>query len=122
MEFYSIITIIKKRKGMKSLLSCTLIVFCTTIFAQQKEDTVKVLPKTDTAKVSYFKDRKKGMPADRITDHKELYKMLTVKPKDTSAYMALKEAKKDYSKYRILNTTVPEKIATDPAKKETPSK
>lgn len=122
MEFYSIITIIKKSKGMKSLLSCTLIAFCTTIFAQQKEDTVKVLPKTDTTKVSYFKDRKKGMTADHNTDHKELYKMLTVKPKDTSAYMALKEAKKDYSKYRILNTTVPEKTATDPAKKEIPSK
>ncbi|PQA92981.1 hypothetical protein B0A69_12510 [Chryseobacterium shigense] len=106
---------------MKSLLSCTLILFCTTVFAQQKDGNVKVLPKIDTTKASYFKDRKKEVPTDISKDHNEPYKILTVKP-DTSAYMALKEAKKDNSQYKILNTgTIPEKTETD-TKKATPSK
>ncbi|NML69718.1 hypothetical protein HHL23_07910 [Chryseobacterium sp. RP-3-3] len=106
---------------MKSLLSCSLILLCTTVFAQQKRDKKLVLPKMDTTKMSPLKDLKKEIPANIPTDQKEQYKILTVMPKDTSAYMALKEAKKDYSKYRILNTAAPEKTATDP-KKATPSK
>lgn len=106
---------------MKTLLSCSLILFCTAVFAQQKEDKELVPPKMDTTKMSYLKDLKKEMPTNTTTDLKEQYKMLTVMPKDTSAYIALKEAKKDYSKYRILNTAAPEKTATDP-KKAAPSK
>lgn len=105
---------------MKSLLSCSLILFCTIVFAQQKEDKKQTLPKMDTTKMSYLKDLKKEIPTKTPTDLKEQYKMLTIIPKDTSAYIALKAAKKDYSKYRILNTA-PEKTATDP-KKVTPTK
>ncbi|MBL1221222.1 hypothetical protein JET18_10250 [Chryseobacterium sp. L7] len=86
----------------------------------QKEDKRAPLAKEDSPKISYFKDLKE-LPVKTEKEEKDPYKMLTVIPKDTSAYIALKEAKKDDSKYRILNAITPEKTAPEPKKAE-PSK
>ncbi|MDQ0064919.1 hypothetical protein [Chryseobacterium lathyri] len=102
---------------MKILLF-PLLFISITLTAQKKERKL-ILPKTDTTKIDKFNDP--GEMQKKIgTDRKEQYKMLTIKPKDTAAYMALKEPKKDYSKYRIMNPDIPEKI-TD-TKKAQPSK
>jgi hypothetical protein len=47
--------------------------------------------------------------------------MLTVKPKDTALYLALKESSKDYSQYKILNSITPDKLQAS-RKKITPAK
>ncbi|MGK6341205.1 hypothetical protein ACMGDK_03140 [Chryseobacterium sp. DT-3] len=89
---------------MKILLF-PLFLISITLTAQKKERKL-ILPKTDTTKINDLKEIKEKTDTDR----KEQYKMLTVTPKDTAAYMALKEPKKDYSKYKILNPDIPEKI------------
>ncbi|KMQ59815.1 hypothetical protein ACM40_17040 [Chryseobacterium sp. BLS98] len=87
----------------------------------QKEDQKQPMLKKDTAKIFNFK-RIGDTKAKTDTDKKELYKILTVKPKDTAAYIALKQSeKKDYSKYKILNPGMPEKTQED-TKKAQPSK
>lgn len=69
----------------------------------------KLLPKTDTTKTinNNQSPGKTGINSDKPL--KELYKIATFKPKDTGIYMALKEPKKEYSKYKILNSAIPEK-------------
>ncbi|SFN37339.1 hypothetical protein SAMN05421594_2416 [Chryseobacterium oleae] len=105
---------------MKLILSCSLLLFCTMTFAQQKENRKQIFPKTDTAKVLNMKGLKEIQT--RInTDYKQQYKTLVATPKDTSLYMALKEAKRDHSKYRILNSVAPEKSIPD-TKKAQPTK
>lgn len=102
---------------MKILLFPFLLI--SIILTAQKKERKLILLKTDTTKILKLNDPKeirKKMGMDR----KEQYKMLTVTPKDTAAYMALKEPKKDYSKYKILNPDIPEKIAD--TKKAQPSK
>ena len=89
-------------------------------FAQQKEDKKQPLPKIDTTRVLTFKGLEK-VQAKIGTDEKQQYKMLVAIPKDTSLYIALKEAKRDDSKYRIFNNTPPEKTTPD-QKKAQPSK
>ncbi len=104
---------------MKILLF-PLLLISVTLSAQEK-DQKQSLPKTDTTKILNFKDLE-DTKAKTDTDKKELYKILTVKPKDTAAYIALKQSeKKDYSKYRILNPDMPEKTPED-TKKAQPSK
>ena len=104
---------------MKILLF-PLLLISVTLSAQEKDQKQSLL-KTDTTKILNFKDLE-DTKAKTDTDKKELYKILTVKPKDTTAYIALKQSeKKDYSKYRILNPDIPEKKATD-TKKAQPSK
>lgn len=105
---------------MKLLLSSSLLLFCTMAFAQQKEGRKQILPKADTAKTFNLKGAKE-MQAKITTDEKQPYKMLVATPKDTSLYIALKSAKRDTSKYRILNGSAPEKPLPDP-KKDQPSK
>lgn len=86
----------------------------------QKEAKRAPLAKEDSTRIPYFKDLK-DLPVKTENEEKDPYKMLTVIPKDTSAYIALKEAKKDDSKYRILNAITPEKTTPEPKKTE-PSK
>lgn len=105
---------------MKLLLLSLLLLFCTVTFAQQKENRKQIFPKADTAKILNLKDLKE-MQAKINTDQKQQYKMLIATPKDTSLYMALKEAKRDHSKYRILNSVAPEKSIPD-TKKAQPTK
>jgi len=102
---------------MKILLFPFLLI-SITLTAQKKERKL-ILPKADTTKILKPNDLKE-IQEKTDTDRKELYKILTVTPKDTAAYMALKEPKKDHTKYRILNPDIPEKIAD--AKKAQPSK
>lgn len=106
-----------KLKNMKILLF-PLLLISITLTAQKKERKL-ILPKADTTRINKLNDPKE-IQEKTGTDRKEQYKMLTVMPKDTAAYMALKEPKKDYSKYRILNPDIPEKI-TD-TKKAQPNK
>ncbi|MCJ7935979.1 MAG: hypothetical protein MUW56_20710 [Chryseobacterium sp.] len=86
---------------MKILLF-PLLLFSAALTAQKKEE-LKFIPKTDTAKIL---EKKGQLPVNFGMNpaglYKELYKMMTIKPKDT-IYMALKEPKKDDSKYKILN-------------------
>ncbi|WP_080779045.1 hypothetical protein [Chryseobacterium phocaeense] len=103
---------------MKTLLLPLLLISATV--SAQKGQKRQALPKLDTMKVSKLKESEE-LPVKAEEEPKDPYKMLTVAPKDTSAYLALKEAKKDHSKYRILNAAVPEKPLEEP-KKETPSK
>lgn len=90
------------------------------IFAQQKEERKLMIPKADTAKILNLKSPKE-IQTKINTDQKQQYKMLVAIPKDTSLYLALKEAKRDDSKYRTLNSSVPEKTIPD-TKKAQPSK
>ncbi|GEN70833.1 hypothetical protein [Chryseobacterium lathyri] len=102
---------------MKILLFPFLLI--SIILTAQKKERKLILLKTDTTKILKLNDPKE-IQEKMSTDRKEQYKMLTVTPKDTAAYMALKEPKKDYSKYKILNPDIPEKIAD--TKKAQPSK
>ncbi|CEJ71769.1 hypothetical protein BN1195_04120 [Chryseobacterium oranimense G311] len=99
---------------MKILLFPLLLI--PVALSAQKEDQKQPLLKKDTTKIlnfKYIEDTK----AKTETDKNTLYKILTVKPKDTAAYIALKQSeKKDYSKYRILNPDIPEKKTTDTKK------
>lgn len=90
---------------MRILLLSLLLVSIS--LSAQKED--KRL--SDTAKIFKLKE----LPEKTGEEQKNPFKMLSVIPKDTASYMSLKEAKKDHSKYRILNTIAPEK--TEPDKK-----
>ncbi|MCU7616491.1 hypothetical protein NZ698_04725 [Chryseobacterium sp. PBS4-4] len=100
---------------MKIILG-TLILISATFSAQEK--------KADTTKRSYYfkseklpqllsKNQKDILKKDSIKQLGNIYKMPVAKPKDTSVYLSLKEADKDYSKYKILNS-----IAPEPSKKE----
>jgi len=69
---------------------------------QKKNDTVKIIIPKDSI---HFKEK-------TILDRNKtgaLDKMPVAKPKDTSIYSALKEPKKDTSKYKILNAIPTEK-------------
>ncbi|MGG5207487.1 hypothetical protein ACQWU4_00975 [Chryseobacterium sp. MIQD13] len=104
---------------MKILLFPLLLI--SVALSAQEKDKKQSLPKMDTTKILNFKNIQE-IQTKNETEKKELYKILTVKPKDTAAYIALKQSeKKDYSKYRILNPDIPEKITTD-TKKAQPSK
>ena len=105
---------------MKLLLSCSLLLFCTMTFAQQKEGRKQIFPKADTTKILNIKGLEE-MQTKINTDQKQQYKMLVATPKDTSLYIALKEAKRDNLKYRILNSSAPEKPIPD-TKKAQPTK
>jgi len=88
--------------------------------AQKKEDVIPV-PKVDTTKI-VSKGKFPGYFAVKPElPQKELYKILAVKPKDTTLYLALKEPAKDYSQYKILNAVTREKLDINP-KKTTQSK
>lgn len=104
--------------NMKILLFSLLLTSLS--LSAQKEAKRAPLAKEDSTRIPYFKDLK-DLPVKTENEEKDPYKMLTVIPKDTSAYIALKEAKKDDSKYRILNAITPEKTTPEPKKTE-PSK
>ncbi|MGH1516830.1 hypothetical protein [Chryseobacterium sp. JK1] len=89
-------------------------------FIAQKKDRPKIFPKVDTTKIQN-KDLFKNLETNSAHQQKELYKMMSILPKDTTIYMALKESHKDYSKYKILNSIPPEKHSTE-TKKAVPSK
>lgn len=83
--------------------------------AQQKEKLIPV-PKSDTINIvkngklpGYF-SLKSDLP------RKELYKILTISPKDSTLYLALKEPSKDYLQYKILNAITPDKLQVNPQK------
>ncbi|MFS4470014.1 hypothetical protein [Chryseobacterium sp. T20] len=104
---------------MKILLFPILLISVT--FSAQKKDNLLPVPKVDTTKMvtkgkflGYF-----ALKPDQ--PQKELYKILTVKPNDTTLYLALKEPSKDYSQYKILNTITPDRLQVN-RKKILPSK
>lgn len=66
-------------------------------------DTSKIQNKELPGKLSINSSAKK----------KDFYTMMISQPKDTMAYMALKESPKDDSKYKILNAAKPEKYNTN---------
>ncbi|WP_426478450.1 hypothetical protein ACP3T3_03000 [Chryseobacterium sp. CBSDS_008] len=104
---------------MRTLLF-PLLLISAALTAQKKENLIPV-PKADTAKLG--KNEKLHGYFTLKSEHprKELYKILTVIPKDTALYLALKEPSKDESQYKILNAITPEKLQADP-KKPIPSK
>lgn len=79
-------------------------------FSAQKKDNLLPVPKMDTTKIV----AKGKFPEYFVLKHehsqKELYKILTVKPKDTALYLALKEPSKDESQYKILNSITSDKL------------
>lgn len=104
---------------MKALLF-PLLVFSLTLTAQKKEE-IKPFLKRDTLKFQNKKLYEKlGVKADK--QQKDLYRIITIQPKDSIIYMALKEPEKDYSKYKILNLITPEKLKLETKKAPTPSK
>lgn len=99
---------------MKTLL-LSLLFISVTLTAQKKDNPVPV-PESDTTKM-LNKDKLLGYFALK-SDHpqKELYKILSLTPKDTTLYLALKEPAKDYSKYKIPNAITREKLDINPKK------
>jgi hypothetical protein len=98
---------------MKTLL-ISLIFISASVSAQEKEKT-KPLPKIDTSKIYRYKynDPKKIKEEE---PYKSMDKMPVAKPKNQTAYSALKEPKKDTSKYKILNATPPKKLKSETKK------
>jgi len=94
---------------MKIILG-TLILISAALSAQEK--------KADTIKRSYFFKSEKLpqkivknptiLKSDSVNQTNNIYKILVIKPKDSSVYLSLKEARKNYSKYKILNSITPE--------------
>lgn len=106
---------------MKTLLF-PLLLLSVTLTAQEKEKSEPFFKKRDTTK-KYNKEQIAGISgSDADKKQKDLYKILAVKPKDTALYAALKEQKKDHSKFKILNPTTPEKIKLNTDKATAPSK
>ena len=104
---------------MKILLFPILLISVT--FSAQKKDNVLPAPRMDTTKI-VAKGKFPGYFAVKPDQpQKELYKILTVKPNDTTLYLALKEPSKDYSQYKILNAVTPDKLQVS-RKKIIPSK
>ncbi|MDR2235809.1 MAG: hypothetical protein LBE92_06775 [Chryseobacterium sp.] len=106
---------------MKALLFPIFLI--SACVSAQKSDRLPLLPKTDTAKIlKHFPEvlAVKPLNDNSKKDYRVLYKILTVKP-DSSLYMALKEPKKDISKFKIPNPAIPEIPKTE-IKKEQPSK
>ena len=106
---------------MKTLLFPLLLV-SVTLTAQKTEKTEPFFKKRDTIKI-YNKEQLSeiaALNAEKKT--KNLYKILCLKPKDTALYAALKEPKKDYSKFKILNPISPEKVKPNTDKVSEPSK
>lgn len=105
---------------MKTLLF-PLLVLSLTLTAQEK-GKIRPLLKKDTLKIHNKEqlDGKLGLKLDQ--QQKDLYKIVTVRPKDSIIYMALKEPEKDYSKYKILNPVTPEKLKLKTDKAATPPK
>ncbi|PXW17815.1 MULTISPECIES: hypothetical protein [Chryseobacterium] len=97
------------------------LVFISAMFTAQKKENVIPVPKVDTTKI-VSKGKFPGYFALK-PEHaqKELYKILTVKPKDTALYLALKEPSKDESQYKILNSITSDKLQPS-RKKIIPSK
>lgn len=107
---------------MKALLFPLFII--SAAVSAQKNDHLPMIPKTDTLRI-LKPGKPEIIPVEKLNtstrkDYKELYKILTVKP-DTTLYMALKEPKKDLSKYKIPNPVTPEIPKTE-IKKTEPSK
>nr|WP_315027949.1 hypothetical protein [uncultured Chryseobacterium sp.] len=86
------------------ILLLTMLLFSAALTAQ-KQEKFRLSPKTDTAK-NYLQEKPSDLDSDK---QQKLYRMLTLKPKDTSSYLALKQPKKNYSPYKILNTFHSEK-------------
>ncbi|MDR6371223.1 hypothetical protein J2795_001731 [Chryseobacterium bernardetii] len=104
---------------MRTLLFPILLI--SVAFSAQKTENVIPVPKIDTTKI-VSKIKFPGYFAVKPEhSQKELYKILTVKPKDTALYLALKEPSKDYSQYKILNSITPDKLQVS-RKKIMPSK
>jgi hypothetical protein len=91
---------------MKILLF-PLFLLSVSLTAQEKQK-IKPLSKADT--VESYKDLlSENLELNSDKPPKELYKIMTFKPKDSVMYLALKEPEKDYSQYKILNPIAPEK-------------
>ncbi len=91
---------------MKILLF-PLLLLSVSLTAQKKEK-IKPFYKADTIK-SYKEPLSENLGLNSNKQQKELYKIITCKPKDSVIYLALKEPEKDYSQYKILNPIAPEK-------------
>ncbi|MET3036452.1 hypothetical protein ABXT08_10140 [Chryseobacterium sp. NRRL B-14859] len=104
---------------MKTLLF-PLFLFSVSLGAQEK-DQPKISPKADTTKVHGENQLLKKFRLQPDKQQKDLYKILVSHPKNNITYMALKEPQKDYSKYKILNSIVPD-IPKMNLKKIIPSK
>ncbi|KFF74526.1 hypothetical protein HX13_10380 [Chryseobacterium sp. P1-3] len=104
---------------MKTLLF-PLVLFSVSLSGQEKEQ-LKVFPKTDTAKIYSENQLLKKFESNPNKRQKKFYKILVSQPKKDITYMALKEPQKDYSKYKILNSIIPEIPKVD-LKKIIPSK
>lgn len=106
---------------MKILLF-PLLLLSVALTAQKKEDAKPFFKKRDTIK-KYNKEQVpqvSRLNADK--KQKDIYKALTIKPKDTALYAALKEPERDYSKFKILNPVTPEKAKLNTDKATVPSK
>jgi len=103
---------------MKTLFP--LLLLSAALAAQKKENLIPI-PKTDTIKI-VSKEKLPGYFALKSNQSRTgLYKMLSKKPNDTTAYLALKEPSNDYSQYKILNAITPDKFQVSP-KELIPSK
>lgn len=106
---------------MKILLF-PLLLLSVALTAQKKEDAKPFFKKRDTIK-KYNKEQVpqvSRLNADK--KQKDIYKALTIKPKDTALYAALKEPERDYSKFKILNSVTTEKAKLNTDKATVPSK
>lgn len=74
----------------------------------------------DTSKIQN-KELPGKLSINSSANKKDFYTMMISQPKDTMAYMALKESPKDDSKYKILNAAKSEKYNTN-IEKTIPSK
>ncbi|WP_126650537.1 hypothetical protein [Chryseobacterium aureum] len=81
--------------------------------AAQKKDLFRPLIKTDTVKLQT--EKFPGSFEMKQDQQKGMYKMLVKKPDDTITYLALQEASKDHSQYKILNSISPDNL---PARKK----
>lgn len=81
-----------------------LLLFSIAITAQEKRKN-KSFFKSDTLKNNKEQASQKTVPVSKQKSD-ERYKIMVLKLKDTN-YLALKEPKKDYSKYKILNRATP---------------
>lgn len=88
-------------------------------FSAQKTKNVIPVPKIDTTKIVSKVKFPEYFALKPEHTQKELYNILTVKPKDTALYLALKEPSKDYSQYKILNSITPDKLQASRKKDNT---
>lgn len=104
---------------MKTLLFPIFLI--SVAFSAQKTKNVIPVPKIDTTKIVSKIKFPGSFAVKPDQPQKDLYKILTVKPNDTTLYLALKEPSKNYSQYKILNAVTPDKLQVS-RKKIIPSK